>query len=1297
MKVQQLVYCSVVSLALILSGLYATPPGFDTSVAAASESSATAIMSNLVSNDASAVSVTGPGLQMDWSTFLGGNANSHAVAVDSEGNTYITGYSDSRWGNPVNEFGSGQDAFLAKVGTDGSLDWNTFLGGDGADSGWGVALGPSGKVYVSGSTDSGWGDPVRPHTDDNDGFVACFHYDDGEMLWNTFLGTNGYDSGNGIAVDNNEYIYVTGSSEFTWDDPLQVAGSGNTFVTRLDSSGNIDWISFLGGSGHFLTLDSNWNLVVTGSDENTWGQPVNGYNGNGNSDAWVAQFTSDGALNWNTFLGGSGNDHGLYLDTDSSNNIFLSGRSDAAWGEPVNGYTSGEDAFAAELGSDGNLLWSTFLGGDGDDIGQGIAVDSSGYALVSGYSQAAWGFPQYADCVQQQGIAAGGNQQSAYGGEEDGFAALLNNNGELESLVFLGGAGDDYAVGAVLDAEENFYVAGYSDEGWGNPVQECAGQDSFVAKLEINENENRWSTMVGGDGIYCRSVWGTSATDVFIVGYTGAIEHYDGSAWSTMDSGTDESLFAVWGSSGSDIFAAGYDGTILHYDGSAWDTMDSGTDEWLYDVWGSSGGDVFIAGGHGTILHYDGSNWDEMDSGTGEPLFGIWGSSVNDVFATGANGTILHYKGSAWSSMNVDTSAVLTCIWGSSSTDIFAAGHGIILHYDGSAWSEIFNDTDKCFDGVWGSSENDVFIIGSGTILHYDGSTWSEIYSDTGKSFSGVWGSSGSDVFIVSGNGEILHYDGSTWSHMNGKIEMYEAVWGSSGSDVFAVGSTISHYNGSAWSEMDSGVELGGDFILYCIWGSSGNDVFTGGVTDSPLHYDGNAWGPVSGYDECMYSVWGSSGSDVFAAGDHGNIFHYDGSHWDAMESGTNQSIHAIWGNSGNDVFAVGGHGTILHYDGSDWNEMDSGTDTQLDCIWGSSGSNVFAAGNYGTILHYDGSNWNEMDSGTDQGLNGIWVSSGSDAFAVGNNGTILHYDGSNWYPMDSGTDEFLFSVWGSSGIDVFAVGERVILHYGEDVINHSPAGISLSNTSISENQASNTLVGTFSTTDPDEGDSFSYSLVSGTGDTDNASFNISGDSLRTSAVFDCETQNSYSIRVRSTDNGGLWCEKQFTIIITEETNLDISVMLQGGSRPESGWEVPVTVELFTPGSDVLTATPLYHFELTTAKDGDNAIASAEGIESGTYDITIVSPHCLTSVKRAVAIPAPSASVDMGTLMEGNANNDNKINISDFGILASTYGKQQSEEDFDEQADFDRNGKINIADFGLLSASYGKSSPVEVE
>jgi hypothetical protein len=110
--------------------------------------------------------------------------------------------------------------------------------------------------------------------------------------------------------------------------------------------------------------------------------------------------------------------------------------------------------------------------------------------------------------------------------------------------------------------------------------------------------------------------------------------------------------------------------------------------------------------------------------------------------------------------------------------------------------------------------------------------------------------------------------------------------------------------------------------------------------------------------------------------------------------------------------------------------------------------------------------------------------------------------------------------------------------------VNEAPTDIALSNSSVAENQAAGATVGTLSTTDADAGSSHTYALVAGAGDTDNASFQISGSTLQTAASFDFEAKSSYSVRVRSTDNGGLTTEKQLTISVTNvnETPTDISL-----------------------------------------------------------------------------------------------------------------------------------------------------------
>ena len=104
----------------------------------------------------------------------------------------------------------------------------------------------------------------------------------------------------------------------------------------------------------------------------------------------------------------------------------------------------------------------------------------------------------------------------------------------------------------------------------------------------------------------------------------------------------------------------------------------------------------------------------------------------------------------------------------------------------------------------------------------------------------------------------------------------------------------------------------------------------------------------------------------------------------------------------------------------------------------------------------------------------------------------------------------------------------------GPAAVNQVPTGVSLSNTAVLENEPAGTSVGTFSATDPNAGDTHTFSLVSGIGDTDNARFVVAGDQLKTASVFDFETKSNYSIRVRATDQGSLSVESEFSINVTD-------------------------------------------------------------------------------------------------------------------------------------------------------------------
>jgi len=422
---------------------------------------------------------TDPPLQFA-NTFVGGTGNDagNAIAVDADGNMYITGVSNAAWGAPIQAHNGGVDAFVARLDSNGNLVWNTFLGGAGDDWGSSIAIDASGNVYLAGGSDTTWGSPLRAHAGDSDAFVAKLD-SSGHLVWNTFLGGSGYDEGF-LTLDNNGDILVAGGSSSTWGAPLHAYnGYGDAFAARLNSSGGLVWNTFLGGAGGDeawnLTTDGS-NLYLTGYSDQTWGTPVRAYSG-GFSDAFAAKLDASGAVLWNTFLGGAEHDEADGIAVAPNGNVYVSGFSDegaggmATWGDPVRPFSGSRDAFAAGLDPSGVLLWNTFLGGAGGDGSNNIAMGKDGSILVVGGASSSWG-----------------NPMSGFAGTYDGFIARLSPTGILTGNTFLGGSNLDTANDIALDANGRAFIAGYSASEWGNPITGYAGgsQDAFVAKVDLS-------------------------------------------------------------------------------------------------------------------------------------------------------------------------------------------------------------------------------------------------------------------------------------------------------------------------------------------------------------------------------------------------------------------------------------------------------------------------------------------------------------------------------------------------------------------------------------------------------------------------------------------------------------------------------------------------------------------------------------------------------------------------------------------------------------------------------------------
>ncbi len=414
-----------------------------------------------------------PGLH--WSTFAGSDAEEtgNQIARDAAGNLYIVGVSVADWGTPVNEYQGGRDIMVTKFNADGVRLWHTFLGSTAIDDGYALAVDTDGSVYVTGHSVGTWGTPVRPYAGGYEAFVAKLDTN-GELQWNTFLGSSGNDGGRGIAVDNTGNVYVIGESLETWGSPVRgFAGTRDSFVAKLDATGALQWHTFLGGSnsdvGSKIAMNDAGVIYATGLSRASWGSPLASYPGSASQADWVVQLGTDGALQWLTFIRSAYSSDSNALTLDGAGNLYLAGWSDATWGAPVRAYSGGWDAYVVKLNSSGQRVWHTFLGSADADMGLGIAVDALNNVYVAGISNSSWGAPM-----------------AVYVGGQDAFVARLSSGGQLRQVYFLGGAQTDYGYGVTAGDNGDLYVTGHSQTTWEHPINPyTADMDAFVAKVNL--------------------------------------------------------------------------------------------------------------------------------------------------------------------------------------------------------------------------------------------------------------------------------------------------------------------------------------------------------------------------------------------------------------------------------------------------------------------------------------------------------------------------------------------------------------------------------------------------------------------------------------------------------------------------------------------------------------------------------------------------------------------------------------------------------------------------------------------
>jgi hypothetical protein len=461
---------------------------------------------------------------LSYSTYLGGSGGEgvNAIAVDASGDAYVTGITSSTDFPTASALqpavGSNMysDAFVAKLNASGSaLIYSTYLGGSSSDEGRGIAVDTSGDAYVTGITSSTDFPTASPLQSSNaggafDAFVAELNASGSALIYSTYLGGSGSggDAGDGITLDASRNAYVagfTGSTDFPiTPGAFQTVNSSNesgdtvsAFVAKLNAAGSaLVYSTYLGGSGRSgteataIAIDSAGNAYVTGATNALNFPTVNPLQSTGAllGDAFVTKLNATGsALVYSTYLGGGAGSSGSGIAVDASGNAYVTGSTDSTDFPTASALQSAfgggsADAFVAKIDAAGSaLVYSTFLGGSGNDVSNGVAVDASGNAYVTGYTSST-DFPT-ADPLPPANA----------GGPSDAFVAEFNTSGSaLVYSTYLGGSSSDgdSGDGITVDASGNAYVVGFTGStdfpttpGSLQPAFGGGSDDGFITKL----------------------------------------------------------------------------------------------------------------------------------------------------------------------------------------------------------------------------------------------------------------------------------------------------------------------------------------------------------------------------------------------------------------------------------------------------------------------------------------------------------------------------------------------------------------------------------------------------------------------------------------------------------------------------------------------------------------------------------------------------------------------------------------------------------------------------------------------
>ncbi len=454
---------------------------------------------------------------IDFSTYLGGAGDEHmdvvyafgSMVTDSEGNIIVVGRTTSTDFPLKNAYqdhlNGSSDSTISKFHPNGSLIFSTYFGGSEHELITGVVVDSENNIIVAGITGSSDLPVINAFQTDSasstegvtDCFIAKFSEDGQSLLFSTYFGGSDYDYIYAVAIDSDDRIVITGTTQSN-DIPLlhpvqdSNGGSLDIFISFFEADGqSLLFSTYLGTAGidhgRDLKFDSQGNIWLTGISANgdlaTEGAYQEEYSG-GICDAYLAKFDTSGTLVYFTFLGGAALEWGNALAIDNGDNIVITGFTTSDDFPTMNPYQDEPvdfaDMFITKFAPDGeSIVFSTYFGGSSVDHSNAITIDSNDNIIVTGQTNSL-DFPT----------------TLPYNTTEENHTNMtivaLDSEGSLLASLVFGGVDNDVGIEVVWYSNYTFVVLGYA-ESTNLPINQAYQEnnggeyDMFIMKLDLQD------------------------------------------------------------------------------------------------------------------------------------------------------------------------------------------------------------------------------------------------------------------------------------------------------------------------------------------------------------------------------------------------------------------------------------------------------------------------------------------------------------------------------------------------------------------------------------------------------------------------------------------------------------------------------------------------------------------------------------------------------------------------------------------------------------------------------------------